>query len=95
KKRLGRPMTFDQRARLALGYTVAIVATFGLLFGWLAIPHLPKFDMTSPARVALAFVGFVVVIVVAAAARFGLLTAASKLVWRRPAPSRTHVIAQT
>lgn len=95
KKRLGRPMTFDQRARLALGYTVTVFATLALLFGWLAIPHLPKFDVTSPARVALALVGLVLVVVFGAAVRFGLLTAASKLVWRRPAPSRTHAAAET
>jgi putative ABC transport system ATP-binding protein len=90
KKKLGKPLTFDQRARLSLGYTVTLFATVGLAAGWFLIPKFSSLAISTSVRVALALAAVVVMVVVATLARFALLTFFSKLAWREPSSSAAH-----
>ena len=82
KKSLGKPLTFDQRARLSLGYTVTLFATLGLAAGWFLIPKFGALAISTSLRVALALGAVMLSVIVATLARFGLLTLFSKLAWR-------------
>ncbi len=82
KKKLGKPLTFDQRARLSLGYTVTIFATLGLAAGWFLIPKFSGLAISTSLRVALALGAVVGLVTVATLARFALLTFFSMLAWR-------------
>ncbi|HEX7664788.1 MAG TPA: ATP-binding cassette domain-containing protein, partial [Polyangiaceae bacterium] len=88
KKQLGRPLTFDQRARFALGYTIAHSIVLALPIAIAPPPSIPKIDLATPPHVAMVLFGLVAFVVFVSALRFGLLTLATRLVWGRPSRSR-------
>ncbi len=90
KKRLGKPLTFDQRARLSLGYTVTIFATLGLAAGWYLIPKFTALAISTSLRVALALAAVVAIVAIATLVRFALLSLFSKIMWREPSRSAAH-----
>ena len=90
KKRLGKPLTADQMGRLAVGYTVGLFATIGLLGGWFLIPKMPAMDLSSGAKVANVLVSILGVIIAAVLARLGLLALFTRLTWRSQAIPRAQ-----
>jgi hypothetical protein len=90
KKKLGKPLTFDQRARLALGYTVTLFATLGLAAGWFLIPKFSGLAISTSFRVALALAAIVAMVAVATLVRFALLSLFTKLAWREPSRAAAH-----
>jgi len=90
KKRLGKPLTFDQRARLSLGYTVTLFATLGLALGWYMIPKISALAISTSLRVALALAAVVVLVSAATLVRFALLTLFTKLAWPEPSVQPAH-----
>jgi putative ABC transport system ATP-binding protein len=77
RRRLGRPLTNDQRARIAIGYTVGL-ALAAVPVAWLALPRLPvavldKLDQISSGGVALGLAFVVLALGALALLRYLLL----------------------
>ena len=79
RKKLGRPMTTDQRARFAVSYTIATSAVVSALGGWLLLPKIPTWilDRATPLSsggVAVALLAVVLLLAAMALLRFLLLS---------------------
>ena len=90
----GRWLTNDQRARVALWYTVGVTALFSLLSGWLVLPGLPssKLEVLEHLTKPLAFavlVALVLAVGASALLRYLLLSLFTATV--RPPSPRTHL----
>jgi len=78
RKRAGKPLTLDQRARLAIWYSVGVAALAALVGGWMILPDVPPSvigpDVLTSARVATALVGVLLFVATTALLRYLLLT---------------------
>ena len=90
RRRLGRPLTSDQRGRAAITYTVATTAIAALLFGWLAVPKIPpsRLDMLAGGRVAMALVVVALIVGALSLLRYLLLSLLGNGLGKPAAPAR-------
>jgi|GEM_PF-213202 len=78
RKKVGKPLTLDQRARLAVWYSVGAAAFTALVAGWMVLPSIPPSvigpDQLSSARVATTLGAVLLFVAATALLRYLLLT---------------------